>query len=306
MMTTRLHSENGFTLIELLVAMTAGLVVLFAMLGSFDAFSRGVDSTSRLVDAEDSVRRDVGQVVRILREAGVPAASGAEQPATLVSDVGPTDIVFRSTSWPVAGHSQAGPYVQRLCVDEGDAEVAGDGILWFEGAPAASAGGIVSGAACPSGAGTSLQMADGVVNVADSGADLPLFRDVGDSATEDEPVQSIGLTLRLEGGRVGSSRPLFLWSGVTPRGSVPTALDEDDFDDGPDCETGDALLTLNAAPGFTISTDYQGAIQVGPAKLLLEGSAAASLTEVTVEVRDPRGLLTVLNVPIDLSGPCVS
>jgi prepilin-type N-terminal cleavage/methylation domain-containing protein len=68
-----LRCEDGFTLTELLVAMTLSLIVLFAVLGAFDAFSGGVAANNRLTAAEDTARREVAAMVRILRDAGAPA-----------------------------------------------------------------------------------------------------------------------------------------------------------------------------------------------------------------------------------------
>jgi hypothetical protein len=282
----RFSDERGFTLAELLIGMTCGLVVLVASLTAFDGFNRGIVTTNRLTDAQDSARRDVSQMVRILREAGAPAPKTAAQIATVVSAT-PNDVVFRSTSWP--GESSTGTaagtyHTQRLCLDESTKTI------WFDGIRAGAAGPTTPGSACPSTATDWTHIAV-VRNVVNSTAD-PLFR-IGAA-----PVRSIGLSLRLEGGTNASSRPLELNTGGTLRGALADQVTATDLTVL--CNAGGSgrgLLTLLNAPGSTFTTS-PSSTRAGDGKHLLPASANAST--VTVTITNPAGLRTVLTKAV----PC--
>jgi type II secretory pathway pseudopilin PulG len=278
MSASRHGDERGFQLVELLVAMTCGMIVLFAGLTVFDGFNRGVATTNRLTDAQDAARREVSEMVRILREAGAPAPKTGAQLSTVVSATA-NDVVFRSTSWP--GESSTGTvagtyHTQRLCLDEATKTI------WFDGIRAGAPGPTTPGAACPSTAAdwTHTPVVRGVVNsVAD-----PLFR-IGAA-----PVRSIGLSLRLEGGTSATSRPLELNSGGTLRGALADQVTATDLTvlcnaDG----SGRALLTLANAPGSTFTTS-PSSTRSGDGKHLLP----AAISTVTVTITNPAGLRTVL------------
>jgi prepilin-type N-terminal cleavage/methylation domain-containing protein len=276
----RHRDQRGFTTIELLVAMTIGLIVSFAALSVFEGFNRGIASNHRLTDAQDSARREVSEMVRILREGGVPAAKLGAQLSTIVSAL-PNDVVFRSTSWP--GESSTGPaagtyHTQRICLDTTTKTI------WFDGIRAGAVGSTTPGSACPS-------IVSGwthsplVRNVVNSAAD-PLFRIAG------APVRSVGLSLRLEGGTAATSHPLELSSGGTLRGALADQVTSADLSivcnsDG----SGRALLTLLNAPGSTFTTSPLST-RAGDGKSLLP--VVANATTVTVTITNPAGLRTVL------------
>jgi prepilin-type N-terminal cleavage/methylation domain-containing protein len=285
MSTPRLGDERGFTLVELLVAMTIGMIVSFAVLGVFDGFNRGVASNSRLTDAQDSARREVSQMVAVLRVAGAPASKTAAQVSMIVSAAA-NDVVFRSTSWPGENSTgtAAGTYhTQRLCLDTATKTV------WFDAIRAGAAGTTAPGSACPSTAAgwTHTAMARDVVNTT---AD-PLFR-IGAA-----PIRSIGLSLRLEGGTTASSRPLELDSGGTVRGGVASQITAADISACND----DArpLLSLNLA-GLSL-TSTSPSIPVGPGKILLAAGAAGNIS---LTVTNVLGLQTQLTKSVNALGSC--
>jgi prepilin-type N-terminal cleavage/methylation domain-containing protein len=266
MMNSSLHrDERGFTLVELLVAMTVGLIVSFAALTVFDGFNRGVAANSRLTDAQDSARRQVAQMVGILRDAGAPAPKAAAQPATIVSAAA-NDVVFRSTSWPgenATGTALGTYHTQRLCLDVATRTV------WFDGIRAGAVGPTTPGSACPSAATgwTHKEMARNSVNTT---AD-PLFR-IGTA-----PIRSIGLSLRLEGGTNASSRPLELNSGGTVRGGLAPQVTASDLTITCNSEgSGKPLLTLIGAPGATL-TSAVSSIAMGAGKILLNVANPGSI-----------------------------
>ncbi|MGI9096908.1 MAG: PulJ/GspJ family protein [Solirubrobacteraceae bacterium] len=272
--------ERGFTLVELLVAMTIGLIVSFAALSVFDGFNRGIASNHRLTDAQDSARREVAQMVGILRDSGAPAPKAAAQPLSIVSAAA-NDVVFRSVSWP--GESTTGTtagtyHTQRLCLD------AAAKTVWFDGIRAGASGPTTPGSACPSAATgwTHTPMARNVVNT----TALPLFR-IGTS-----PVRSIGLSLRLEGGTIASSRPLELNSGGTVRGGVAPQVTAGDVTVTCNSEgSGRSLLTLNLAPGSKLTSTVASTV-AGAGKLLL-GSGVSGTISLTIT--DVLGLQTLVS-----------
>lgn len=273
-----LRDERGFTLPELLIAMTIGLLMMFAMLTVFETFDRGIASNSALTDAEDSGRRDVAEMVRILRDAGEPAPTTGNSNATLIS-AGDNDVVFRSTSWPGESATGTGTNIQRLCLDTATKTV------WFDGRRASVAGPDDPGTSCPSTA-TGWTHSPIATNVANTAA-LPLFR-IGAS-----PVRSIAITLRTDSSTARSTSSLALRSGGTMRGSLPPAVTEDDIaldcnEDEP-ASTRRPLLSLAADTGLKLSA--AGAITAGPAKILL---AAGTTGQVALTVTNPFGLQTLL------------
>jgi prepilin-type N-terminal cleavage/methylation domain-containing protein len=287
MMRTPHHrDQRGFTTIELLVAMTIGLIVSFAALSAFEGFNRGIVSNNRVTDAQDAARRQVSQMVRILREAGAPALKTGAQLSTVVSAL-PNDVVFRSTSWP--GESSTGTaagtyHTQRICLDTATKTV------WFDGIRAGAPGPTTPGSACPSTA-ADWTHAPLVRNVVNSAVD-PLFR-IGAA-----PVRSVGLSLRLEGGTTATSHPLELASGGTLRGALADQVTATDLtivcnSDG----SGRALLTLLNAPGSTFTTSPTST-RAGDGKHLLP--VAANASTVTVTITNAAGLRTVLTKAV----PC--
>lgn len=281
--------QAGFTLVEVLVAMTLTLVVASLALGAFETFDRGVATNSRLTDAQDTSRRELGLMVRTLREAGAPAGADGVLP-TAVTRAGDNDIVFRSRAWP--GEADMGSnadHLQRFCLSTETK------ILWFDGKHANTPGDDDPGSACPStaqGWTRHKQVATNVINTA--GSAKKLFRYTSRSGH----VRSVQISLRLDGGTAKSSRELPLASGASVRGALGPQVTADDLPSPTCAQPGRALLTLDldGGPLSLAEVPVAGAavtsIAVGPGKILV---AANSVTRsVRLVVTDPLGLQTVL------------
>jgi prepilin-type N-terminal cleavage/methylation domain-containing protein len=282
-------AQAGFTLVEMLVAMTLTLLIASAALGAFEAFDRGVASSSRLTDAQDTARRELGVMVHTLREAGTPARDDGVLPIA-VTRTHDTDIVFRSRAWPGAADTgSSADHLQRYCLNTATK------ILWFDAKHANTIGDSDPGTACPSTANGWTRhrvVARNVINAADSAKRLFAYTSRGGQ------VRSVQISLRLDGGSVASSRELRLASGASVRGALGPQVTEGDVS-GPTCaEPGRALLSLNVGgdPLSVIEQPVQGGAQasipVGPGKILV--AADSETRTVRLVVTDPLGLQTVL------------
>lgn len=73
--------EDGFTLVEMMVTMTLAIVVLFAILGASDVFTKGASVTDKATAAQDSARSTVRTMVTTLRQGRVATGQTAPIPA---------------------------------------------------------------------------------------------------------------------------------------------------------------------------------------------------------------------------------
>lgn len=272
-----LRDERGFSLPELMIAMMIGLLIAFAMLTVFDTFDRGVSANSKVTDAEDNGRRDVSDMVRILRDAGAPAPTTGSSTATLIR-AATNDVVLRSTSWPGESATSSGTNIQRLCLDTTTKTV------WFDGRRAATTGPDDPGSSCPSTA-TGWTHSAIATNVANTAA-LPLFR-IGAS-----PVRSIAIQLRTDSSTTRSTSSVSLGSGGTMRGALPPTVTQGDITvtcnyDG----TGKPMLALGADTGLKLLPTITGAVTLGPGKILLSTVTSGS---VGLAVTNAAGLQTLL------------
>jgi prepilin-type N-terminal cleavage/methylation domain-containing protein len=281
--------ENGFTLVELLVAMTLTLLIASAALGVFEAFDRGVASNSRLTDAQDTARRELGRMVHTLREAGTPAGADGVLPIA-VTRTGDTDIVFRSRAWPGAADTgSSADHLQRYCLNTTSR------ILWFDAKHAGTVGVADPGTACPStaeGWTHHREVARNVVNSAVSGKKLFAY------TSRAGQVRSVQISLRLDGGTATSSRELRLASGASVRGALGTQVTDGDVSNPTCMQPNRALLSLNLGGDSldVVEQPVEGgavtSIPVGPGKILV--SADSATRTVRLVVTDPLGLQTVL------------
>lgn len=91
-------SERGFTLIELLVAMTLMLVILGAVLTSFNGFANTSRRNTILQDQMDVVRGTMDQVVRQARNLANPTTgAGAGATPTTIAAADPYKLIFQTT-----------------------------------------------------------------------------------------------------------------------------------------------------------------------------------------------------------------
>ena len=141
-----MRDEQGFTLIELLVAMTLMVLVLGAVLTTFEGFSRNTRDASLRAESQDAARVAVDRLVRELRNAvssGAPVISSVERAAA-------DDLVFQTidTTAP-SGLNRTGVKRVRYCLDT---TTPTNGKLWLhtERTTAAALPGADPGGACGS------------------------------------------------------------------------------------------------------------------------------------------------------------
>ena len=108
------RDERGFTLIELLVAMTLMVVVLGAVLTTFESFQRQTRDTSLRAESQDAARQAIDRLVRELRNA---VSSGAPV-ITSVERADANDLVFQTidTAAP-SGLNRTGIKRVRYCLE---------------------------------------------------------------------------------------------------------------------------------------------------------------------------------------------
>ena len=112
-----MSDERGFTLVELLVAMILMVIVLGAVLTTFDTFNGRSQNVARRNDAQEAARRAMGQVTRELRNA--VSATGVSAPVgDAVERAVPNDLVFQTIS-PAgpSGTNTRGRQRVRYCLD---------------------------------------------------------------------------------------------------------------------------------------------------------------------------------------------
>jgi type II secretory pathway pseudopilin PulG len=155
------REEHGISLIELLLSMVLMLIVLGATLTTFTNFERDSARAAARNESQDAVRRNVGQLVRELRNLASPNATS---PQAVERDQ-PADLVFRTVD-PVGPSSAGNPgNVRRMryCLESGT-----DARLWMQwqtwtGAPPE----VPTDTACPGGGWPQGQVvAQGVTNQA--------------------------------------------------------------------------------------------------------------------------------------------
>jgi type II secretory pathway pseudopilin PulG len=278
----RLVAEEGFTLVELLVAMTVSIIVLLATLGALDAFNGGVAANNRLTDASDTARREVAEMVRVLRDGGPPTPTSGAQPTTVVQ-AGANDLVFLSRSWPgESGIGSSSNHVERYCLNTTTRT------LWFDGLKAGTSGSATPGAACPSTASgwTHRAIATDVL----SSVANPIFAYGAGS-----PVRSVAIKVRLEGGTALKSRPIELRSGATLRGALAPQLSPTDIVVGP-CDGGRALLSLSVGAGGATANGAKlsaaNAIPAGAGQILVAATSAPA--NIVITITNLLGLQTLL------------
>jgi prepilin-type N-terminal cleavage/methylation domain-containing protein len=120
------RSQDGFTLIELLITMTLSLIMLSAVLLTFQTFVTRADRNARLNEAQANTRVVIDQLARDLRNLASPSP---EKPQAIDS-AAPYDLIFQTVN-PTPGSSANKTNVQRVryCLD---APASGDATLWAQ------------------------------------------------------------------------------------------------------------------------------------------------------------------------------
>jgi type II secretory pathway pseudopilin PulG len=125
-MTRRARSQDGFTVVELLVVMFLSIIMLSAVLLTFESFVTRTDRNARLNESQAATRQTIDQLARDLRNLASPSP---EKPQAIDS-AAPYDLIFQTVN-PVGGTSANKTNVQRVryCLD---APASGDATLWAQ------------------------------------------------------------------------------------------------------------------------------------------------------------------------------
>ncbi len=118
--------QSGFALVELLAVMSISIVMLSAVLLTYDGFHSRADRNARVNESQAQTRQTIGQLARDLRNLASPTP---EQPQAIDSAAA-YDLVFQTVN-PNGGTSSNVTNVQRVryCVDEPSS---GDANLWAQ------------------------------------------------------------------------------------------------------------------------------------------------------------------------------
>ncbi len=262
------HNEDGFTLVELVVAMGLSLIVLFATLQSFDAFSSEASRQSRLTDANDQVQAMMDRTVRDLRGASVIVVGAA------------TNLVY---SVP----DSAGVRTERICVESGQ-------LYGFTQVTAAAPGAPT--AACSTG--TKLARLKSTANTA-------FTYDGASAAATPATVKNVGLTFSLDAtqrGRPGSST--LKASAAVRRTAAMLPISDDDIEvgcspAGPIVQVGIGLGLAEDVGPLTVTFTGDGGLsltggtidpETGSAQVLLP----AAVTGLVARITDSLGIVRAL------------
>ncbi len=172
------RDERGISLPELLLSMVLMLIVLGATLATFTNFESDSARAAARNESQDAVRRNVGQIVRELRNLASPNATVPQA----VERAQPTDLVFQTVdpAGPASIDNPANVRRMRYCLDgDAPARMWMQWQTWDTAAPPA----VPVDTACP-GAGWEAQqvVAQGVTNQAVP--DRPVFTYNATTATE--------------------------------------------------------------------------------------------------------------------------
>jgi type II secretory pathway pseudopilin PulG len=280
--TAALRDEGGFTLVELLMTMVLLLLILGPILGTFASFGNNANLNAGQNDAEEGARETVVSLSRQLRNlAGpTPGQPGAIDRAT------PYDLIFESVdqSGASGGANAAGLQRVRYCLASG---TPGSIKVQFQRWTTATSPAVPVSTSCPASGWTETrQTASGISNanatpsrplfLYDS-VDLPTIDSVRVQAFVDlDPTRPPGET-ELESG-------VFLRNQNRP----PVA--------GFQASPGASHVLLNASAstdpeGLGLSYTWKIGSTVVGSGALVDLSLASGQVTVTLEVRDPAGLV---------------
>ncbi len=118
--------QDGFTLIELLLVMTISLIMLTAVLTTFDGFQSRAQRNAQLNESHALTRQAIDQLARDLRN----LASPTPQQPQAIDSAAAYDLVFQTIN-PSGAASSNITNVQRVryCLD---APATGDAVLWAQ------------------------------------------------------------------------------------------------------------------------------------------------------------------------------
>jgi prepilin-type N-terminal cleavage/methylation domain-containing protein len=296
------NDEAGFTLVELMVSSTLFLLVLGAALTSFGTMESKAGLNAKLQDTQQQARQTVIVLSRQLRNLAGPDENqpGAFDPATAsFSPAAPYDIVFKTVdpNGPNAGLNPTNVERMRYCLDSGTPAK-----LWQQTQTwtTAAAPSPPSTSSCPDPAwpGTARVVADSVVNRY-AGQDRPVF--LYDS-TDPSAIHTVRVNLWID---INPGKPpaqTNLQSGVFLRNQNQAPNASFQWSPG---GAGHVVLNGSASDdpeGQQLSYTWkEGSIKLGTGIVFDWGPASTGTHTITLEVRDPAGLLGTASQDVTVS-----
>jgi len=177
------REERGISLVELLLAMLLMIIVLGATLTTFTNFESDSARAAARNESQDAVRRNVGHIVRELRNLASPNATVPQA----VERALPSDLIFQTVDpvGPNSGLNAGNVRRVRYCLDGGS-----PGRLWMQWQTwtTSTPPQVPGDSACPGGGWSGQQVsAQGVTN-----GDRPVF---GYDATVTTAISAVNVDL---------------------------------------------------------------------------------------------------------------
>jgi type II secretory pathway pseudopilin PulG len=300
---SRLRTDQaGFQLVELMVSSTLFILILGAALTSFGTMESKAGLNAKLQDTQQQARQTVMILARQLRNLAGPDESqpGAFDPGTAsFSPAGPYDIVFKTVdpNGPNAGLNPTNVERMRYCLDSGNPAK-----LWQQTQTwtTATAPAVPSTTSCPdpSWPGTSRVVAT-FVNNRYSGQNRPVF--LYDS-TDPSAIHTVRVNLWID---VNPGKPpaeTNLQSGVFLRNQNQAPNASFQWSPG---GAGHVVLNGSASDdpeGQQLSYTWkEGTTKLGTGIVFDWGPASTGTHTITLEVRDPAGLLGTTSQVVTVS-----
>jgi type II secretory pathway pseudopilin PulG len=297
-MSARLTDESGISIPEMLIGMSVLLVVLAATLLTFTSFNQTALRNHRQNDSQEVARSTIVTLSRQLRNLAGPAEG---QPDAF-DKISAYDVVFKTVNpvGPPGAQNLSNVQRVRYCLDglggSGTQRVWRQVQTWTAAAPPA----VPSTGSCPDSAWPSQEVvATGIVNDR-LGAGRPAF--VFDS-TDPTAVNEVRTDLFVDAEPTASPAETRLQSGVYLRNQnrVPTAS----FQWSPG-NPGHVILNASASvdpEGQALKFTWKdGGVKLASDTVVVDWSASVGAHTVTLEVRDPQGLLSSQTQEVVIAG----
>jgi hypothetical protein len=293
-----LADESGISIPEMLIGMSVMLIVLAATLLAFGTFNQTALRNHRQNDSQEVARTTIGTLSRQLRNLAGPAEG---QPDAF-DKISAFDIVFKTVNpvGPPGAQNLSNVQRVRYCLDglggAGTQRMWRQVQTWTAAAPPA----VPSTGSCPDAAWPSQEVvANGIVNDR-LGAGRPAF--VFDSS-DPTAVNEVRTDLFLDAEPNASPAETHLQSGVFLRNQnrVPTAS----FQWSPG-NPGHVILNASASAdpeGQALKYTWKdGGVKLASDTVVVDWSASVGTHSVTLEVRDPAGLVSTQTQQVVIAG----